>query len=77
MSYNVAMLTHNLMVTSSFDSLIVWDARLPDPVKSIRLGDMPHTHKVRILKHFGDTIACNYGNRLCLVHFPLLSDKLD
>ena len=27
------MLTHNLLVTSGRDSLVVWDARLPDPVK--------------------------------------------
>lgn len=71
------MLTHNLMVTSRKCDLVVWDARLPDPVKIVRLGEKFGIHSVKMMKHLGDTIACNFGNQLRLIHFPLLSDKKD
>ena len=34
------MLTHNLIVTASGSSLVVWDVRLSQPVKIVRLGGM-------------------------------------
>ena len=71
------MLTHNLMVTSQRGELVVWDARLPEPVKFVRLGEDRAIQTVRMMRHLGDTIACNYGNQLRLIHFPLLSDKKD
>ncbi|TRY79121.1 hypothetical protein TCAL_05977 [Tigriopus californicus] len=76
-SRDIIMLTHNLMVTSRKCDLVVWDARLPDPVKIVRLGEKFGIHSVKMMKHLGDTIACNFGNQLRLIHFPLLSDKKD
>jgi hypothetical protein len=51
--------------------------RLPDPVKSVRLGGGSGVssssskvggsnaiHSVTVMRHLGDTIACNYGNQL-------------
>ncbi len=80
------MLTHNLLVTSGRDSLLVWDARLSDPVKEIRVGDaidaagdagLGRQRAVTLMTHLAedDSVACNYGRRIRLVHFPLLSDK--
>ncbi len=75
---DLVMLTHNLLVTCGRDSLVVWDARLPDPVKVIRVGDSPlSAQQVTVMRHLGDTVACNFGRQLRLVHFPLLSDKKD
>jgi len=75
---DLIMLTHNLLVTGTLGQLIVWDVRLPDPVKRIRLGSSDATHSISMMHHFaGDTIACNYGNQLRIVRFPMLTDKKD
>ena len=40
--------------------------------------DVFYSFQVNLIRHLGeDTIACNYGGQLRLVHFPLLSDKKD
>jgi len=91
LSYNsrcpdLAMLTHNLVVTCAPDALVVWDARLSDPVKVVRVcgedssSNIPLRGRHQLLtnaRHIGDTIVCSYGRQLRLVHFPLLSDKKD
>ena len=72
------MLTHNLLVTGTHSQLVVWDVRLPDPVRKVRLGSSDATHAVEMMhQSSGDTIACNYGNQLRLVRFPMLTDKKD
>ena len=71
------MLTHNLVVTGTQGQLVVWDARLPDPVRRVKLGSSDKTHSVRMMQHLSDTIACNYGNQMRLVRFPMLFDKID
>lgn len=75
--HDLIMLTHNLVVTGAQGMLLVWDARLPDPVRRVRLGCSDKTHSIRMMQHLGDTIACNYGNQLRLVRFPMLFDKID
>ena len=75
--HDLIMLTHNLVVTGAQGMLVVWDARLPDPVRRVRLGCSDKTHSIRMMQHLGDTIACNYGNQLRLVRFPMLFDKID
>ena len=71
------MLTHNLLVTCAKDLLVVWDVRLTEPVKFIRVGDQFSAQQVNVMRHMGDSIVCNYGRNLRIVHFPLLSDKKD
>ena len=72
------MLTHNLLVTGTTGELVVWDVRLPDPVRKVRLGSSDATHSISTIQHFsGDSLACNYGNQLKLVRFPMLTDKRD
>ena len=75
--HDLIMLTHNLLVTARKGFLVVYDVRLPDPVRLIKLGDFDVTQSVTMMTHLGDTIACSYGNQLRLVHFPMLTDKED
>ena len=74
---DLLMLTHNLMVTGRGGSLVVWDVRLTEPVRIVRLGHSDGSASVRIIRHIGDTIICSYGSQLRLVRFPMLTDKLD
>ena len=69
------MLTHNLVVTASGTSLMVWDVRLPQPVKIVRLGH--GSDPVMIIKQCGDTIICSQANQIKLVMFPILTQKID
>jgi hypothetical protein len=58
------MLTHNLLVTARKGFLVVWDVRLPDPVRFIKLGDADATQSATLMTHLGDTIACSFGNKI-------------
>ena len=72
------MLTHNLIVTGKNGYLVVWDCRLTEPVKIVRLGHMDEgTASVKIIKQIGDTIICSLGSQIRLVRFPMLTDKVD
>ena len=75
--HDLIMLTHNLLVTARRGFLVVWDVRLPDPVRHIKLGDVDATQSVTLMTHLSDTIACSFGNQIRLVHFPMLTDKED
>jgi hypothetical protein len=71
--------------------LTVWDARLTEPLKIVRLGHTDGTAALRIirqvalgpeadsylLKQVGDTIVCSFGAEIRLVRFPMLADKVD
>lgn len=74
---DLLMLTHNLMVTGRGGSLVVWDVRLTEPVRIVRLGHSDGSASVRIIRHIGDTIICSFGNQLRLIRFPMLTEKLD
>jgi len=74
---DLVMLTHNLMVTARTGSLLVWDVRLPDPVRIVRLDKGDTGENVRLIRQIGDTIVCSCGSSLRLVRFPILMDKLD
>lgn len=72
------MLTHNLLVTGAGGQIVVWDARLPDPVRVVKLGSSDATHSVRMMRHNDNAaVVCNYGNQLRLVQFPMLSTDKD
>ena len=74
---DLVMLTQNLLVTAKQNCLVLWDVRLADPVKIVRVGSPESPHGVKIMCHLDDGIACSYGNKLRLVHFPHFTDKSD
>ena len=68
------MLTHNLLVTGCQNNLVIWDVRLPDPVKIVKIGHPDCSQNVKILSHLeDDAIVCSYGSKLRLVLFPTLN----
>lgn len=74
---DLVMLTHNLLVTGGKGFLTVWDARLTEPLKIVRLGHSDGTAALRIIRQVGDTIVCSFGSQIRLVRFPMLADKVD
>ena len=75
---DLVMLTHNLLVTARSNTLVVWDVRLPDPVKLVKIGHPEESSQgVKIMCHLDDAIVCSYGNSLRLVRFPHFSGKSD
>ena len=75
---DLVMLTHNLLVTGRQNNLVVWDVRLPDPVKIVKIGHPDCSQNVKILSHLeDDAIVCSYGSKLRLVRFPTFSGKND
>ena len=75
---DLVMLTHNLVVTGRQNNLVVWDVRLPDPVKIVKIGHPDCSQNVKILSHLeDDAIVCSYGSKLRLVRFPTFSGKSD
>ena len=75
---DLVMLTHNLLVTGRLNTLVVWDVRLPDPVKLVKIGHPEESSQgVRIMCHLDDAIVCSYGSTLRLVRFPNFSAKSD
>ena len=70
----------------------MWDARLTEPLKIVRLGHSDGTAALRIIRQVarlilihshrlppqvGDTIVCSFGSQIRLVRFPMLADKVD
>jgi len=74
---DLVMLTHNLIVTGKNGFLVVWDCRLTEPVKIVRLGHSDGAASVKIIRQIGDTIICSFGSQIRLVRFPMLTDKVD
>jgi len=74
---DLVMLTHNLLVTGGKGFLTVWDARLTEPLKIVRLGHSDGASYVKIIRQVGDTIVCSFGSQIRLVRFPILTDKVD
>jgi len=73
----LVMLTHNIIVTGSGSSLVVWDVRLSQPVKIVRLGSVQSQTRVNIIRQSGDTLICSCDNQIKLVKFPILTQKID
>ena len=71
------MLTQNLLVTGRGNNLVLWDVRLPDPVKMVKMGHPDCSQGVKLLSHLDDAIVCSYGSKLRLVRFPHFNDKCD
>ena len=64
-----------IMVTlSPGSSLVVWDVRLQQPVKIVRLGSCD---RVSIIRQSGDTLIVACDDKIKLVKFPILTQKLD
>lgn len=69
--------------------MIVWDVRTGEAVRVVRLGGRPSLSspdsgggcgilvKQIVLIQPGDSIACDYGNEVRVVRFPVASDKID
>jgi len=75
---DLMMLSHNLIVTAGKNGfLVVWDCRLTEPVKIVRLGHSDGAASVKIIRQVGDTIICSFGSQIRMVRFPMLTDKLD
>jgi len=72
----MVMLTHNLLVTSKQDSLLVWDVRRAEPIRAVRLGVAATTGLfVHHLITVQDSVVCDYGSQLRVVRFPLVTTK--
>ncbi|XP_057319656.1 sterol regulatory element-binding protein cleavage-activating protein [Microplitis mediator] len=76
-SLQLVMLTHQLLITSNQDSLVVWDVRTGEPMREVRLGHKDSCVYVKQMLALRDSIVCDFGRQLCIVRFPLVSDKLD
>ena len=55
-------------------SLVVWDVRLQQPVKIVRLGSC---ERVSLIRQSGDTVIVACDEEIKLVKFPILTQKLD
>ena len=74
----LVMVTHNILVTASGASLLVWDVRLAQPVKIVRLGGgLDTAARVTSVRQCGDTLICAVDNMIKLVKFPILTQKID
>ncbi|KAL7307009.1 hypothetical protein TKK_0000758 [Trichogramma kaykai] len=76
-SLQLVMLTHHLLITSSQGSLIVWDVRIGEPIREVRLGHKDSCTFIKQMIPLRDSIVCDFGRQLRIVRFPLVSDKLD
>lgn len=74
---SIIMLTDNLLLTGRQGSLGIWDIRLGDPVRIVRLGNTDDSVLVRQVRHVGHTIVCDYGSQLRVVRFPAIVEKVD
>nr|CAD7602502.1 unnamed protein product [Timema genevievae] len=74
---SMAMFTHNLLITSKQGSLVVWDVRTGVPVRVVKLGHNDGCVFVKHIMLLRDSVACDYGNQLRIVHFPLITDKCE
>ncbi|PNF43351.1 hypothetical protein B7P43_G14464 [Cryptotermes secundus] len=75
---SMVMFTHNLLITSKQGSLVVWDVRTGDPVRVVKLGHCDGSVFVKQILLLRDSVACDYGNQLRIVHFPLVvTDKCE
>lgn len=56
----------------------MWDVRTGDPVRVVKLGHRDGSVFVKQILLLRDSVACDYGNQLRIVHFPLvLTDKCE
>jgi len=53
---------------------MVWDVRLQQPVKIVRLGSC---ERVSLIRQSGDTVIVACDEEIKLVKFPILTQKLD
>ena len=75
-STQILMLTPHLVVTSRSGSLVVYDVRTGECVRTIVLGHTPFVF-VKQLLMLRDAVLCDYGSQLRIVRFPLITHKYD
>ncbi|KAF4532599.1 hypothetical protein B566_EDAN013377 [Ephemera danica] len=74
---SMVMLTHNLLITSKQDCLLVWDVRRGEPVRAVRLGHAASGVFVQHLIALHDSVVCDYGSQLRVVRFPLVAETIN
>ncbi|XP_054271772.1 sterol regulatory element-binding protein cleavage-activating protein [Macrosteles quadrilineatus] len=74
---SMVMLTHNLLITSRQGSLVVWDVCSGEPVRIVKLGHSDSCVFVHQIVLLNDSVACDYGQQLRVVRFPMVHDKMD
>ncbi|XP_060850773.1 sterol regulatory element-binding protein cleavage-activating protein isoform X2 [Rhopalosiphum padi] len=74
--YDLAMLTHNLLITSKQGSIVIMDVQTGEPVKVFSLGDSDCNVVTQLLT-LSDSIVCDYGTELRVVRFPMVATKED
>nr|CAD7427831.1 unnamed protein product [Timema monikensis] len=67
----------HLLNTIQVGSLVVWDVRTGVPVRVVKLGHNDGCVFVKHIMLLRDSVACDYGNQLRIVHFPLITDKCE
>lgn len=74
--YDLAMLTHNLLITSKQGSIVIMDVQTGEPVKVFSLGDSDCNVVTQLLT-LSDSIVCDYGTELRVIRFPMVATKED
>ncbi|XP_050523788.1 sterol regulatory element-binding protein cleavage-activating protein isoform X2 [Daktulosphaira vitifoliae] len=74
--YNLAMLTHNLLITSKQGCIVIMDVQTGEPIKIFNLGDSD-CNVVTQMMTLSDSIVCDYGTELRVVRFPMIATKED
>lgn len=74
---NAELLIKRLPLCPYQGSLVVWDVRSCEPVRVVALGRGDACVFVRQLLLLGDGVACDFGNQLRVVRFPMVADKTE
>ncbi|XP_026679311.1 LOW QUALITY PROTEIN: sterol regulatory element-binding protein cleavage-activating protein [Diaphorina citri] len=71
----MAMLTHDLLITSRRGSLVIINVRTAETVRVIKLGNADNCVFIHQITPLSDGIVCDYNNQLRIVRFPIVKDK--
>lgn len=71
----MAMLTHDLLITSRRGSLVIINVRTAETVRVIKLGNADNCVFIHQITPLPDGVVCDYNNQLRIVRFPIVKDK--
>lgn len=71
---DLALLTSGIVVSANQNRLVLWDVNYGDALRVVILSTDDHV-VIRQLRIIGRAIVCTYGNELCVVHFPAMTEK--
>lgn len=74
---NITMLSSTNYIVCFQGSLVVWDVHSGEPVRIVKLGHSDNCVFVQHIVSLHDSVACDYGQQLRIVRFPLVQDKTD